>query len=480
MADLTEGMDLREILKTLKAAADRKKYNKLLFFQPYDKQKEFFAGGVMHRERLLMAGNQVGKTEAGAYEAALHLTGEYPEWWKGRRWARPTLGWIAGETALLVRNIQQKKLCGEPGVVAEFGTGYIPLKSFIERPSLARGIADAYDTMQVKHKSGGTSIARFKSYEQGRAKFQAESVDWVWWDEEPDSDIYSEGMTRITATGGMEYMTFTPLKGMSSVVARYINEPSPDRMVTTMTIHDAKHIPEKERQKIIDGYPVHERQARAMGVPLFGDGLVFSTPEANLYCELAPGSIPTEWKKLWGIDFGIAHPFAAVLCAYDADADVFYVLHAIRMADARPLDHAAAMKPLAVNAPVAWPHDGTQRDKGSGDQLAGIYRAHDLLMHGNHATWPDGGNSFEAGILEMDERMKSERFKVNKHLVQWFDEYRQYHRKDGQVVKERDDLLSATRIAVMMKRIGKPVNLGGERIKRRRQIIADGLDFPLF
>jgi hypothetical protein len=49
-------------------------------------------------------------------------------------------------------------------------------------------------------------------------------------------------------------------------------------------------------------------------------------------------------------------------------------------------------------------------------------------------------------------RMESGRFKVFKHLTDWFDEYRLYHRKDGRVHKEGDDLMSATRYAVMMLR----------------------------
>jgi hypothetical protein len=82
---------------------------------PYPKQREFFDAGRTKRERLLIAGNQNGKTHAGGFEAALHLTGDYPDWWQGRRFEKPTRGWIAGETSLAVRDIQQKKLCGEPG-----------------------------------------------------------------------------------------------------------------------------------------------------------------------------------------------------------------------------------------------------------------------------------------------------------------------------------------------------------------------------
>jgi phage terminase large subunit-like protein len=204
--------------------------------------------GAKYSERLLIAGNQNGKTHVGAYEAACHLTGEYPEWWKGRRFDRPTRGWIAGETSLVVRDVQQKKLCGEPGVDSSFGTGMIPKDLFVDKPSLARGITDAYDTIQVRHKSGGVSVARFKSYEQGRQKFQGETLDWLWFDEEPPMDIYSEGLTRTAATRGITFMTFTPLQGPTEVVLRFFDEPSPYRRVITMTIDDAEHIPPDEKR----------------------------------------------------------------------------------------------------------------------------------------------------------------------------------------------------------------------------------------
>jgi hypothetical protein len=70
----------------------------------------------------------------------------------------------------------------------------------------------------------------------------------------------------------------------------------------------------------------------------------------------------------------------------------------------------------------------------------------------DHATHSDGGNGLEAGIMGMLDRMKTGRFKVFSHLSEWFDEFRLYHRKNGLIVKERDDLLSATRMALMMLR----------------------------
>jgi len=60
--------------------------------------------------------------------------------------------------------------------------------------------------------------------------------------------------------------------------------------------------------------------------------------------------------------------------------------------------------------------------------------------------------SVEAGLMDMLQRMESGRFKVFKHLNDWFEEFRLYHRKDGKVVKEGDDLMCATRYALMMLR----------------------------
>jgi hypothetical protein len=84
--------------------------------------------------------------------------------------------------------------------------------------------------------------------------------------------------------------------------------------------------------------------------------------------------------------------------------------------------------------------------------LAKQYEAQGLEMLFQHAQFEDGSVSVEAGIADMLIRMESGRFKVFKHLNDWFEEFRLYHRKDGRVHKEGDDLMSATRYAVMMLR----------------------------
>jgi hypothetical protein len=168
-----------------------------------------------------------------------------------------------------------------------------------------------------------------------------------------------------------------------------------------------------------------------------------------------------------------------VLILWDKDNDVIHIHHAYRVKDALPIQHAAALKPIGAGVPVAWPRDGTNR-QADGQPLAAHYKRHGLRILDQHATWPDGSVSTEAGILEMDEREKSGRLKVARHLSDYLEERRFYHRKDGQIVKIKDDLMSAARIAIMMKRFGKAVGLGRGVSAPPPGQTADGVDFDLF
>lgn len=429
----------------------RRRTNLLSGYKPYSKQKEFHAAGNRYRERLFMAGNQLGKTLAGAAEAAMHLTGKYPDWWEGKRYDKPIVAIAGSESYELTRDGVQRLLVGPPMTEEEWGTGYIP-KADIISSTRRSGVSGALDSITVRHVSGGTSTLLFKAYEQGRGKWQANTVDYIWFDEEPPEDVYFEGITRTNATQGLIAVTFTPLKGMSSVVARYILEHSPDRSVITMTIEDAEHYTPEERQKIIDSYPAHEREARTKGVPSLGSGRIF--PVAEELITVVPFEVPKHWVQICGIDFGWDHPTAGARLAWDRDADVIYVTTVYRQREATPIVHAGALKPWGAWLPWSWPHDGNN-DMAAGPNLASQYRAQGLNLLPERATFEDGSNSVEAGLMEMLDRMITGRFKVFSTCGEWFEEFRLYHRKDGKVVKERDDVISASRYALMMKRFAK-------------------------
>jgi hypothetical protein len=225
------------------------------------------------------------------------------------------------------------------------------------------------------------------------------------------------------------------------------------RFYVTATWDDVPHLSKQQKDEMWAAYPAHEREARARGVPMLGSGRVFPVDETTL--KVKAFAIPRHWPQINGIDFGIDHPFAAVNIAWDRDADCVYVCKTFRQRGTTPIIHAAAIKPWGVWIPCAWPHDGLNKDKGSGEQLASQYRAQGLNMLEERATHAEGGNGVEAGIMDMTDRMLTGRFKVFEELNDWFEEFRTYHREDGEIVKLKDDLMSATRYAVMMLREAK-------------------------
>jgi phage terminase large subunit-like protein len=417
-----------------------------------------------------MAGNQLGKTVAGGSEAALHLTGRYPDGWAGRVFNEPTFAWAGSPTGETLRDSPQRILLGRDKI----GTGTIPKDAIVETVPGA-GVPGLIGSIVVKWGGGGDvqaghSSIGLKSYVQGREKWQGETLHFVWFDEEPPADIYTEGLTRTNVTGGLVYLTFTPLLGMSEVVRSYLVDKSPDRHVTQMTLEEAEHFTPEQREQIIRSYPAHERDARTKGIPTLGSGRIFPVSEDTIKCE--PFQIPDHFHRLGAMDFGWDHPFAAVELAWDADQDIVYVIKAHRLREATPVIHAGAIRSWGA-LPWAWPRDGRRETlEGAGVALAEQYSAQGLNMLYTHAQFVDGSVSVEAGLMDMLTRMETGKFKVFSSLLDWFEEFRLYHRKDGKVVKEGDDLLAATRYGVMMLRFAEQIYRVRERYPRRRSLYA--------
>jgi phage terminase large subunit-like protein len=456
---------LKAALSRLEAEQKRRSdFNKLGSFQPYARQIEFYEAGASFRERLLMAANQVGKTYCGSREVAYHLTGRYPDWWTGHRFDRPIEVWAGSDTSETTRDTVQANLIGPPPAREMWGTAAIPGDAILDTNS-RMGVADALDTVLVRHVSGGTSTLGFKSYDQRRQKWQGTKKDLIWLDEEPPMDIYMEALTRTNAVDdGRMMMTFTPLLGMSDVVHMFLD--GEGRSITRMTIDDAEHISEEKRAQIIASYPEHEREARTKGIPALGSGRVYPVAESRI--SVPSFAIPRHWPCVAGIDFGWDHPTAAVKLAWDRDADVVYLTHAYRRREATPLEHVVTLREWGKQ-PWAWPQDGYQRDKRSGGTLREDYARLGLRMAMSHATFADGGNGVEAGVMALLQRMQTGRFKVFEHLEDWWSEFRLYHRKDGLIVKERDDLMDATRYALMMLRVAEGTDISEDDWREEAQ-----------
>lgn len=222
--------DKEEILLLLEELERKNKFNKLRKYTPYSKQIKHHNAGALHHERLFMAGNQLGKSLCGSAEWAMHLTGRYPDWWKGAVFEEAVTMWASSVTGISTRDNPQRLLIGPPAIKSDWGTGMIPGEC-IEETNTAMGIKNALDSAVVRWGGGGDvqagfSAVYFKSYEQGQEKWQGPTIDGVWFDEEPPMDIYQEGKTRTNngQNGIFTQVTFTPLKGMSEVVLSFLKD----------------------------------------------------------------------------------------------------------------------------------------------------------------------------------------------------------------------------------------------------------------
>ena len=447
------------------AIAEYLSLDSLADYRAYPKQAEFHIAGAAFSNRMLMAGNQQGKTFAAGQEMAMHLTGEYPRWWRGRRFAQPIIGWAAGETGEETRDTVQTMLLGSP---KREGTGTIPQRCFTSMLGRSRAISGLYDFIRIKHVSGGTSLLRFKHYAQKREAWQGVSVHVLWFDEEPPLEKYTEGIARTIATNGVTLLTFTPMKGMSSVVRMYNSETErgADRHQTVMTLHDALHVKPEDFQSMVDKFPEHERDARIYAIPMLGEGLIFPVPEASLKC--APFEIPDWWPQIAAIDFGYEHPTAAVLLSLDRDADVVYVCREYRVRRKTADQHTLALRHWGKHLKWAWPTDGLQSEKSTGARIAELYRDEGLKFMRQHAQYRATFKernvqrsivSVERGLIDMLQRMETGRLRIFENCPLWLEERRLYHRKGGKVVKQQDDLMDATRMGIMSLRfaaVSKP------------------------
>ena len=443
------------LAEALRVVREYKRKNKFEFFTPYKWQLQFYEAGKASKQRALMAANRVGKSYSAAFEMACHLTGKYPDWWPGIRFTRPINAWAMGVTGEQMRDVIQKELFGVlNGRV--FDGGFITpdeVRSIVPAAGTPRLAKDIY----VYHQTGGFSCISHKSYSQGQAPLMGSSIDIAWIDEEPtDPEIYPQVLTR-TATGndgrgGYVLLTFTPENGMTELVGQFMENLKQGQYLQNVTWEEADHLDEDTKKQLLAAIPEYQREMRSKGIPVLGEGMVYPVAEEAIKCD--PFELPDHFRICAAIDFGISHPTAVAWCAYDADRDIIYVTDAYKRAGEIPAVHAAMIRAKGPAVPLIYPHDGDNTEKGSGNTLADLYREAGLNVVGRF-TNPDGSNFVEPGIMEILERMRTGRFKVFADIKDFFDEFRRYHRKQGKIVKEHDDLIDAVRYcALSVQRFG--------------------------
>ncbi len=410
----------------------------------YKKHIEFLSAGKDYKLRLFMAANRVGKTLSAAYELTCHITGNYPQWWTGKRFDGSTEWWVCGKDSRTILSILQNTLLGPVG---DFGTGMIPYDS-LEFDSLkdAKKADTGISIFRVKHKSGGYSTVEFKAYDAGRTSFEGTARS-IWLDEEPPLSVFTECLLRTATGDNCLMMTFTPLKGISDTILNFLDGSQfvegpvgKGKFVTMAGWDDVPHLSELDKEILLASIPPFQRDARTKGIPQLGAGAIYPVPESEITVKRF--DIPKTWKRYYGMDVGWNRT-AAIWTAIDPSTNIRYAYHEYYKGEAEPSIHATS-----IRAPGEWIHGAIDtaargRSQIDGDNLFSMYKNLGLNIH-------NADKSVETGLYKCWEALSTGQVKIFDDLKNFLEEYRMYRRDEqGKVIKTKDHLMDAWRYGEM-------------------------------
>jgi phage terminase large subunit-like protein len=324
-ADKRDGMKKNEtkerdiIKKILAVEAEIRVGESDNFLESYNKAKIHQKQMEFHRSqkriRFVFGGNRSGKTECGAVECVYAARGIHPF----RRNRKDCEGWIVSVSYEVQRDVAQKKIL------------HYLKRDWIEDIVMAEGKkgAPSYGIIEkiiVKNVFGGVSALSFKSYEQGREKFQGASLDFVWFDEEPPGDIYDECRMRVFDRAGDIFCTMTPLKGLTFIYDEiYINKYRNDEVwYVEMQWDDNPYLNPAEIAAMSESLPDDVLESRKYGKFSAANGLVYPEFDESVHV-VDPFDIPREWQDVIAVDPGLNNPLSCHFYAADFDGNIYAV-----------------------------------------------------------------------------------------------------------------------------------------------------------
>lgn len=254
--------------------------------------------------RALFWGNRVGKTEWGAMEVAEYATARHEH----RDIKPPFQIWAACPSFDVQKDTTQPKLLR-----------YLPESEIKSKTWIRKGILK-----EIELKNGVTIV--FKSYEQGREKFQGAGVRLIWFDEEPPHDIWEECFVRVEAGQQLDVnLTMTAIKGMTWVYGEiYLATDNQDLFVSEAGWDDNPHLTETQKEQMSRGLSPHALKVRREGKFVKRVGLVCAWWERDKHIRHYD-SLNKSWTWYEILDGGFSDPAAWLLLGVDNDNNVHVV-----------------------------------------------------------------------------------------------------------------------------------------------------------
>ena len=245
-----------------------------------------------------------GKTEIGAQEVARYLLGQHDH----KDIKTPIEIWA------ICPSFDSQKETTQPKLLR-----YLPKDSIESITWIRKGIISE---IILVNKSKIT----FKSYEQGRPKFQGAGKRLIWFDEEPPHDIWEECFVRQEAGQLLDIiLTMTAIKGMTWVYDEiYLSSDTDLIYVSEAGWDDNPWLTKEQKNIMARGLSPDALKVRKEGQFVRRVGLVCSWWDREKHVKNYENA-PMDWTYYEVLDGGWSDPAAWLLLGVDNDDSVHVI-----------------------------------------------------------------------------------------------------------------------------------------------------------
>ncbi len=277
-------------------------------YVPHTKQFDFH--NTVRKIRAIFGGNRSGKTEAGAMESWYHASGDYPEWYQGRKFTGPTRGRI------VVTDFKK----GGAAVVEPKIEAWWPKERIIECTRFMGHL----EQIKIRHRSGGVSIIEVLTHEQKTKAFEGWSGHWAWFDEPPPRDKYVATMRGLIDFKGIAWLTLTPLEE-PWIYDELVYKQNPDVWTINVDMRDNPHLPKEEIEAFERDITEDEREARLHGKFAHLIGRVYKEFDEAVHV-IPEGKIkfPMNWPTYFVLDPADRRPHHGLWFKVDPFGNMYF------------------------------------------------------------------------------------------------------------------------------------------------------------
>ena len=402
----------------------------------------------LKRNRWVFGGNRTGKTECGAVETLWISLGIHPY-----RQNRPkTEGWVVSLSNRVQKEVAQSKILK-----------YLPKSSIVEiimnegkKASPENGIIEC---IIIKNVFGNFSKIWFKSCEEGREKFQGTSLDFVWFDEEPPEEIYTECKMRVMDKKGDIFGTMTPLKGLSYIYNEiYLNQTQdPEIYYEFISWEDNPFLDKSEIERMSLTLSKDELENRKFGrFSFINSGLIYPEFDININV-IEPFIVPEDWQDSISIDPGLTNPLSCHFYARDYDGNIYVI--AEHFAENKTVEYHAS-KIIEIANKLGWKRlkngmiealidsAAKQRTLSSQKNLVDLFYENGIIVNPNvNKDVLSGISKVKTFLKNINEKSRLYIFSNCKNMIQEFKTYR--WGGDESPIKKDDHCLDELRYYIM-------------------------------